>query len=157
MRKAYWIILAVLFLAIRVPNLNAQVYDVSFTCTAASCVAPTAPPVSFPSPTIDVTYPGLGTPFDLSLSLVPGWMPSDSYTWFERETGGPPYNYTFTLEDTTQASEIFLGQAGFASPQPAADDQGSVRFTVVTPEPSSLVLMLSGVGLLGLMMAMRKR
>ncbi len=155
MRKAFWIILAVLFLAVRVPNLNADTYDVNFTCTATDCVAPTAPPVSFPSPTLDVTYPGLSTPFAVSLSLVPTWAPGDSYTWYERETGGPPYFYTFTLEDNSKLSEIFVDQE-YASSQPdVLNDQGAVTFTVVTPEPATFFLMLTGVVLLGLMLVKR--
>jgi hypothetical protein len=52
--------------ALGAPYAHADEYTATFTCSSAPCDTPTAPDVSFPSPTsINVTWDGV--PFALTL------------------------------------------------------------------------------------------
>jgi hypothetical protein len=60
MRKSLWIILAALFVAIGAPTASADaMHQVTFTCYPEPCVSvPTAPDITFPSQTLDITLLG---------------------------------------------------------------------------------------------------
>jgi hypothetical protein len=148
MRKSLWSIpVLLLFIAVAAPNAHANtLYAATFTCQAPCGSLPTAPNVLFPAPaTIDVTYDL--TPFSITLAL--GDKPTDTYDWMAYESSGVPVD--FEIVDTTTGD---MESMGVMSKSPVQSDEGTLTFT--TPEPSSVGLMLIGIGLLGLML-MRKR
>jgi hypothetical protein len=150
MRKSLWIILTVLLVAIGATNAHADTLNIpTFTCTPGPCGStPTAPNVSFPGPpvTIDVTY-------DLVLfSIVlpdPGGLdlPGNKYEWTAYESAGTPVDFGITDISTGDSASI-----GVMSKNPTLSDQGLLTFAA--PEPSTVVLMLIGVGFV---FVMRKR
>jgi PEP-CTERM motif len=158
MRKSLWIVLTVLLVAAGAPNLYADTYTPVFTCTG-TCVypVPTAPDVSFPSPTtIQETWNS--HVFTLTLSALDS--PTDTYVW----TGGAvnipfaaSYGYDIVnlIDETSQvyASEFIIDPSiPFGT---EIIDHGTLQFAVVaTPEPSSVALMLAGIGFL---LVLRKR
>ena len=82
MRKTMWMIFALLLGAIVAPCARAD--SVTFTCVATAYVscpvaAPTAPNVTFPSPTLDITWDSQ----TVDITLLSGWLDTDSYSWFE--------------------------------------------------------------------------
>jgi hypothetical protein len=103
-------------------------------------------------PIADITESWLFATLPLSLSA--GDKPTDSYTWDNVLTFADPFFIIISLEifdnttgDFTANSAEFIG-----SPQGFVEDTGVLTFTpVATPEPSSLVLMLAGVGLVFVM------
>jgi len=132
------------------PNANADSYTPIFTTTGCTgtCALPTAPDVTFPSPTtIDVTLLGQTTLFN----IPSGDLPGDTYSWV---ASSPDAFLQFITQDlTVTGSKPFLCTGGGISLVPC----GTLTFAAVstaTLEPSSLALMLSGVGLV---FAMRKR
>jgi hypothetical protein len=161
MRRPIWMILAVLFVAIGVPDSHADSFTPIFTCIPCAST-PTAPDVSFPPPlTIDVTWEN--TLFDFSLT---SGQPTDFYTWqgftppgfsqsgfasFTIIANGTPSvidaPFLFQLDDNNNCLNCKL------------IDSGSLRFDPAlapsVPEPSSVVLMLAGIGFL--LMVMPKR
>lgn len=94
MRKTMWMILTLLLGAIVAPCARAD--SVTFACVATefvSCTvaAPTAPDVTFPSPTLVITWDS--QTFDLT--LLSGWLDTDSFSWFES-------NEMFIISDISQ-------------------------------------------------------
>jgi hypothetical protein len=140
------------------PNAHADTETPTFTCDDSSCVSiPTAPNVSFPSPTsITETWNGI----TFTVPLAAGDVPSDSYRWANAIfacgaclTTGEALQ--FRLADTTTGD--FPGGEIFNVTGAVTVDGGNLSFAPVataTPEPSSLAFTLSGVGLV---FAMRKR
>jgi hypothetical protein len=132
------------------PNAYADSFTPIFTCTG-TCVAqllPTAPDVTFPF-TIAVTWDSnLIFPLDLfSISS----NPNDGFLW---EGDVKPGVLTFKITNQTSAAAISQSLS-CPSCTTTFTDMGVLTFSpVATPEPSSLALMLSGVGLV---FAMRKR
>ena len=121
-------------------------------CLAGPCPLPTAPEVTFPSPTtMTVTLFGLS-----ELVIIPsGFPPGDTYTWVANRLtikSTPPF-LIFDYGDLTNGNA-----SGPLTCESSADRScGQFTFTPVataTPEPASLALILSGVGLV---FAMRKR
>jgi hypothetical protein len=148
MRKSLWIMLAVLLVAVGAPNAHADSFSVTFTSFGPP---PTAMDVTFPSPTLDITWQGTAFTFAFPSSFLPG----DQYFWTSTAAfTGAGITVFMTIDDNTQSAEInsniVLVPPGFAI------DAGSLTFTPTTaaPEPSSVGLMLLG---LGLVFVMRKR
>ena len=83
MRKSSWIILTLLLVAVTAPNAQAQTYDVTFVCTDITCGSPdpTAPAVTFPTPTtIDITYEGQSVPV-ITLTNPLDNPSTDTFMW----------------------------------------------------------------------------
>lgn len=121
-------------------------------CLTGSCLLPTATDATFPSPTtMSVTLFGLSE----SVIIPSGFPPGDTYTWIATRLtikSTPPF-LIFEYGDLTN------GNASRPFTCESSADRSCGEFTFVpvataTPEPTSLALMLSGVGLL---FAMRKR
>jgi PEP-CTERM motif len=141
MRKSLWIMLAVLLVAIGAPSAHADSYTPIFTTTGCSgtCALPTALDVTFPSPaTIDVTYVGF---FTETVSIPGG--PGDTYGWIAN------------VERAVFDFELSDGSLPTCNGGIAQTSCGTLTFAAVSaPEPSSVALMLLGVGLV---FVMRKR
>jgi len=140
MRKSLWIILAVLLVTIAAPNAHADSFSVTFTSQFGH-PPPTAMDVTFPSPTLDITWQGIA----FTVAFPSSFLPGDSYGWGTQASGT---NVTMFIEDFTVGlpfifSDIVSVPAGFVH------DAGNLTFTptVAAPEPSSIALMLLGIGL----------
>ena len=134
------------------PNAHADSFTPIFTTTGCvgTCLLPTALDVTFPSPTtMTVTLDGLTTP----VAIPSGDAVGDLYAWLaiaEKSRG----LLLFSLDDLTIIGGTSLSCGGGVDINGAVAC-GTLTFSgVSTPEPSSLALMLSGVGLV---FGMRKR
>ena len=143
MRKAMWMILTLVLGAIAVPCAHAD--GVSFTCVpteSAPCTvaAPTAPNVTFPTPTtLVITWDG--QTFDITLPS--GWLDTDTFTWFAS-------NDLFFISDTSLGLTPPAEAAINTNSPDVNDESGTLTFTQGTPampEPGTVALMLVGVGL----------
>lgn len=150
MRKSFWIILAALLMIIAAPR--AQADTVTFTCTGESgggpCLVavPTAPDVAFPGPTLDIKWNSQ----EIALGLPIAWPDSDSYIWFASNNAFFIFNLSLTPEGTVS---VVINTDGLS-------EGGKVIFgagSVAAPEADTVTLLLIGIGLLGLIMVMRKR
>lgn len=143
MPKTMWMILTLLLGAIVAPCARAD--TVTFTCLdLCLAAAPTAPDVTFPSPSLVITFDSQ----TLDLTLPSGDIDTDAYTWFTSN------NFFFIFDETTPgAPGEVVDNSEFVE-----DEGGSVVFTpsatVPTPEPGTVTLMLVGIGLV---LVMRKR
>jgi hypothetical protein len=156
-------VLAVLFVSIGASNAHADSYTVTFQCTG-TCTAPALPvaannPISFPSPTIDVLWEGQS--FNLT---VQNGLAGGTYIWdgflddYQPFPGNPTYPVTliFVIFDPNDPSVGAMDQVHTSF-------EGNVTAEVVdtgtmtVPEPSSVVFMLIGVSMLGLLLASGKR
>jgi hypothetical protein len=142
-------------LCFAVPNASADSFTPIFTTFGCSgtCLLPTALDVTFPSPTtIDVTFDGLTE----SVAIPSGDLPGDTYSWSASATLGPHISLSFNLFDNANGDGV--GSCGGLQTSFGAFSCGNTLtfagVSTATPEPSSLALMLSGVGLV---FAMRKR
>jgi hypothetical protein len=147
MRKLLWIVLALLVVS-GAPVAHADSFTLTFTCISSCSAPPTASDVTFPSPTLAVGFDGLTFfPIPLSSSDLPG----DQYTWFAHDVIFPIGTLSFF--DITDVTTNTTSEA--VGPFPVFRANGSLTFTPVTaPEPSSVALMLAGIGLL---LVLRKR
>jgi hypothetical protein len=147
--KTLGVVLCLAFaLCFAAPNAHADSFTPVFNtvgCTG-TCHLPTAPDVTFPAPTtMKVTFDGR----NWVEAILAGQLPGDSYTWFAHASGA---DLTFALVESPATS-----CSGFSIVDLFSLSCGQLTFAPVataTPEPSSLALMLSGVGLV---FAMRKR
>jgi len=151
MRKSFWIILAVLLVAIGAPALHADPYTPTFTCVQSPCPGglPTAPGVTFSSPTTVVTemWDGLTINFNLPSTDAP----TNVYTWSDCYFTSACPDAGFGITDVTLGVTTFSTSiSGQFISDTAAN--GSLSFT---PEPSSMLLF--GTGLLGLAYLVRRR
>jgi len=154
MRKGLGIVPVLFLLAvIGAPSAHADSYTPNFTCTGTCTFTPTAPNVSFPWPTtINVTYGS----YSFLLTLSGDMHPGDTYDW--RAFPGIVYgDESFIILDLT-CSGTCANYVSDPLTGPSTDDSGALTFAAVaTPEPSSLALMLIGIGLLGFVTVLRKR
>ena len=153
MRKSLWIMLAALVVAIGAPRAHADsVYAISFSGDA-SVVGSNL--LDYNSTSMEFTTPSLEVMFDgftitLATTSTSGVSPNDPFTW---AIGGGGCDCFAAITDVSPFVffPIYLGSV----PQAVGFNGGSVTFTAVTaPEPSSIALMLLGVGLV---FVMRKR
>jgi hypothetical protein len=170
MRRALWVVLTVLFVAIGVPNSHADSFTPIFTCGLCVSTLPTAPDVSFPAPvTIDITWEN--TLFVFSL---PSAQLTDFITWMGVTPPGPSQSgfASFTINDG-EPGVILVPIAVVAPYLFELDgnnnclncniiDIGRLQFAPAespsapsVPEPSSVVLILAGIGFLLVMMQKR--
>jgi hypothetical protein len=144
-KKSLWII-ALLFVVIGTPNAHATPYKVTFTCAGGFCAGgtPTAPDVSFPSPTtITETWDGFTSTFALS---APD-SPKDMYI-FANVAGldsTSTYFYLFNIIDLTNGNLDGMFAEDQSLPTAMIADFGTVSFT---PEPSTWIYAITGVGFL---------
>lgn len=160
-----------LFAMIGAPNARADSYTITFTCPGPSAnpaefcpesgTPPSAPDVSFPDPTLNVTNLD-GSVYDVTLPAVDS--PTDTYTWQWSTNGdpfitqsGPQWVDTLYVTDLTTGilNQVSL-QGGPDVPftDPAFTAYGPLTFSLVSdpaPEPAAVILMLLGVGLIVLM------
>lgn len=142
-------------LSLAANNAQADTFTPVFNttgCLTGPCLLPTATDATFPSPTtMTINLFGLN-----DLVIIPsGFPPGDTYTWIANRLtikSTPPF-LVFEYGDLTS------GNASRPFTCESSADRSCGEFTFVpvataTPEPTSLALMLSGVGLL---FAMRKR
>ncbi len=151
MRKSLWIMLALL-VVIGAPAAHADSFAVTFTGTVGVAPAPTALDVTFPSPTLDITWQGVA----FALTLPSSSLSTDSYIWNSSVFCPIPITCTAQIGIIDQTNFSFTSSS---SPVPSFSfpiGAGNLTFTPVTtaPEPSSVALMLLGVGLV---FVMRKR
>jgi hypothetical protein len=161
MRKSLWVILTVLLVIIGAPNAHADSYSATFTCSGICTSTPSSTTATFTlsgSNSIGVfTWDTVSYSFGLPIN----WLPTDSYTWagFSDTTATSGTTFlTFRIYDLT-ISNIFGVQTDSLCPSQQACligfDSGVLSFApVVTPEPSSIALLLAGIGFL---MVMRRR
>jgi len=143
MRKSLWIVLALLVVS-GAPVAHADSFSVTFTSDVA---LPTAMDVTFPSPTLDITWQGTA----FTIAFPSSFLPGDRYGWGSAEdmSAFRMLITDFTLIQSVSSNNVPL-PAGFVL------GAGNLTFTptAAAPEPSSVALMLLGVGFLFLM---RKR
>lgn len=178
MKKVLWLFVVALFVAIAAPAASADEYTYTFTgaCYFAgtSVSFTTNGPAQLGSPTLNDYTPNAGSTdefaqggngyatCDSPLSVDEGAIEeiyfADSPYGF---CGGPSIctvqMYLVTAADATDGPTF----AGLTVPDaPGTYDEffqnGELTITVAAPEPSSSVLLLGGLGLLGLMVAVRK-
>jgi hypothetical protein len=160
MRRPLWTILAVLLVAIGIPSSHADSFTPIFTCGLCTSAIPTAPSVSFPAPlAINITWEN--TLFEFSLT---SGEPADIYGW----AGVTPVAFSqsgfasFTLLGspsgpiTVVAPYLFQLDDNNNCLNCNVLDNGNLRFAPdeapSVPEPSSVVLMLAGIGFLLMVM-----
>jgi PEP-CTERM motif len=160
MRELFWIVFAVLCLAIGSPNAHADSYTATFTCIGPCVSLPTAPDVTFPPP------PSIMETWGVFVGLIPLGpldVPTDTYIWTNTVTLDPLF--PFSEEIDTAIVDTTNGMGSSATGMLSCEicehivNHGSLTFTditqtVATPEPSSIGLMLLAIAL---MFAMRKR
>ena len=149
MKKLLCVVPALLLFAmVGAPNARADSYAPTFTSSCPTCVGfvPTAPTMSFPSPTaiiITLDQTNFGA-FPIPSPDAPG----DTYSWSYQALVGESAQDTITISDLTDdqpVSETFLGAPV------GGVNKGSLMFSPVsasTPEPTPVILMLLGVGLI---------
>jgi len=171
MQKVLWIALALLFVTTVAPAAFGETfYPATFTCYPEPCASvPIAPDVSFPSPTLDITL--LGAFFSVTLNSSD--LPGDAYVWnlqFKDSTGhGGPAIPEVAVSDVTNGTGGDFGQTGDPLIGSSTNEEGCLTFTstcpspatpppppVCTPEPASINFMLTGVGLVVLLIVTRK-
>jgi PEP-CTERM motif len=159
MRKSLWII-PLLFAAIVAPNAHADTYSISFLNLDSSSSNLTAPDIQWNGgnlPDIYVTIAGDSqTPsFTLiSTGFSPPSLAAEHFGQFELlgSTG-----FVFRLYDFLPLNnDEIVSQSAPLDPLQISLIRGEylVNFTD-TPEPSTAVLLLAGIGLLGLVMQKR--
>ena len=139
MRKYLWFVL--LLGVVLVPTTaRADSYaDASFTCTGSCVDVPVDPPVTFPSPTIPVSF--FGQTFSITLNQLD--QDTDIYTWSIVTSGS---DWSFLIDDITK-DLLDLGPSYVIGNSGTPYGNGGVYFTS-TPEPSSGILLLLGAGLM---------
>jgi phospholipase/lecithinase/hemolysin len=163
MRRPLRMILAVLFMALGVPSSHADSFTPIFTCFTACAATPTAPDVSFPAPLVmDVTWENMVFDFSLPSSSQPtgisGWelvtpaaFSQSGSASFTISPGGTFITvvvpFLFQLDDNNNCLNCHIIEDGTLQFAPAGASS--------VPEPSSVVLMLAGIGFL--LMVVRKR
>jgi PEP-CTERM motif len=158
MRRALWIVLAAAIFAMAVPAAHAQTYDGTFNfVTTFGTPDPTSGSFVFDETTntyTTLTVDWDGAVFAWSGPDVVGQFPA-SGTWC---AAGPDEiascddrysTFSFGTVNSTSFSGAFTDADGVAS------GTYTVTETLVTPEPSSLVLMLTGIGVF--LLLLRKR
>lgn len=156
-----------LFAMVGAPNARADSYTPTFSCVPggvgsdfqcpfSELNAVTAPDVSFPAPT-SIVVTVVTEPAVFDLNLAPPDSPSDTYEWGYSD-GGPFAGYSYagfvlTDETTNLSDSVTLYEQGLPLTF-GLIESGPLVFSpasAATPEPTPVILMLLGVGLVFLM------
>src|SRR5882724_11462524 len=148
MRKSFWIIPAVLFVLIGVPNAHADSFTATFTCTGSCSSTPSSTTGTF-------------TPSGPNSLGAFTWA-TDSYSWdgfLDTIATGATNFLTFRITDLSVSPPLNTVQGDKLCPTLQACqtnfDFGVLSFSpVTTPEPRSVALLLAGIAFL---LVMRKR
>jgi len=158
MRKLLWIMLAVMVVAVSAPNAHGDGFTPTITCTGLPVAACTPPPFAIFTPgapvgTVEIGLPSVG--ISISMDLNSGGAPTDTFDW-ALGTGSAGGVNEFILDvNTGQGIGVPFTCASISSVPGLHCGDGTLTFTpVAAPEPSSVALMLLGVGIL---FVMRKR
>lgn len=132
------------------PYAQADSYPATFTCSGTCISTPTAPEVTFSTPTtIDVTW----NSFVFTIALAAPDASGDTYNWnaIPNNTRGEA---VFNINDITTGLES--QGVVLSSLASGTEDSGNLTFSAVAAatEPSSVALLLIGIGFA---LAMRKR
>jgi hypothetical protein len=161
MRKSSWIFLVVLFMAIGAPNAHADSFDFTVTgATSGSGTLTTNPPSGGTFLVTGITGvfgdPSLGNSSPITSLVAPGTGPFSNTNLIPLDASG----LSFFTENNTEwtilfSDEFIVNEIEMTITGPIEDTLTPITFTVVaTPEPSSVALMLAGIGLV---FVMRKR
>lgn len=160
MRGTLWILVVGLIVAFGVSSAQADTFTPTFTCTGSCASTPTAGDVSFPSPSIDEKWDNGVANIGVILGLAAGDNPSDTYTWTNQllpgVEGAGLAEFSILITDvTTGDSESAVGTIGVGDPlfTTSLTDSGTLTFTssggtTPAPEPSTVGLLLAGIGIL---------
>jgi hypothetical protein len=140
MRKSFWIVLALLVAG--APVAHADSFAATFTG------GPTAPDVTFPSPTLTISFDGS----TFSITLPSADLPTDQYTWSKAPSVCGVCGTAFVITD--QTTNMATSGGGSISTEGASGDLTFTPLTAPAPEPSSLALIPVGLGAL---LVMRRR
>jgi len=158
MRKSLWIILAVLFVAIGAPYAHADAFVYTYTVT----FDPPLYGATFTTkPMQAVTAPNaILTATDLRSYSLTGSFYLGTFDEFILNYGGGGAQGILTSNGLGTASATYSSNDEFTLidySTPGTYSSGIATLSVSSvPEPATLGLMLAGVGLLGLLMVMRK-
>ena len=163
MRKSLWIILAVLFVAIGAPYAHADAFVYTYTVT----FDPSLYGATFTTkPMQAVTAPNaILTATDLRSYSLTGSFYLGTFDEFILNYGGGGAQGILTSNGLGTASATFSSNDEFtlidySTPGTYSNGIATLNVRMVStapvPEPSSVTLMLAGVGLLGLLLVMRK-
>jgi len=158
MRKSLWIILAVLFVAIGAPYAHADAFVYTYTVT----FDPSLYGATFTTkPMQAVTAPNaILTTTDLRSYSLTGSFYLGTFDEFILNYGGGGAQGILTSNGLGTASATYSSNDAFTLidySTPGTYSSGIATLSVsAVPEPATLDLMLAGVGLLGLLMVMRK-
>ena len=148
------LVFAVCFAA---PNAHGDSFTPIFTCTG-TCLAPlpTAPDITFPASSITVTWDSNVFPLTWTPNFFPFLEnPNNIFSWEGNVGDVFPGDIVFRINDVSMNLTVARAVDCGSSCTTTFTDKGVLTFTpVATPEPSSVALMLAGVGLV---FAMRKR
>jgi len=154
MRNLLHTALVLILLALVGPDALADsTYSVAFTCASyftCDTALPTAPSTTFPAP-VNISVGWDGQLFDLQFTDSAD-LYSDNFVWVADSSDS---SYTIVIYDHTtfDATEVTI----YAQNGGGLLDTGAVFFTpVVTPEPNSLMLLISGVGLMTIPLVVRR-
>ncbi len=158
MRKSLWIILAVLFVAIGAPYAHADAlvytYTVTFDPSLYGATFTTKPMQAVTAPNAILTTTDLRS-YSLTGSFYLG-----TFDEFILNYGGGGAQGILTSNGLGTASATYSSNDAFTLidySTPGTYSSGIATLSVsAVPEPATLDLMLAGVGLLGLLMVMRK-
>ncbi len=158
MRKSLWIILAVLFVAIGAPYAHADAFVYTYTVT----FDPPLYGATFTTkPMQAVTAPNaILTATDLRSYSLTGSFYLGTFDEFILNYGGGGAQGILTSNGLGTTSATYSSNDEFTLidySTPGTYSSGIATLSVSSvPEPATLGLMLAGVGLLGLLMVMRK-
>ena len=158
MRKSLWIILAVLFVAIGAPYAHADAlvytYTVTFDPSLYGATFTTKPMQAVTAPNAILTTTDLRS-YSLTGSFYLG-----TFDEFILNYGGGGAQGILTSNGLGTASATYSSNDAFTLidySTPGTYSSGIATLSVsAVPEPATLDLTLAGVGLLGLLMVMRK-
>ncbi len=158
MRKSLWIILAVLFMAIGAPYAHADAFVYTYTVT----FDPALYGATFTTkPMQAATTNTILTPADLRSYSLTGSFYLGTFDEFILNYGGGGAQGILTSNGLGTASATYSSNDEFTFidySTPGTYSSGIATLSVSrVPEPATLDLMLAGVGLLGLLLVMRKR